>query len=216
MRATHIGMLAEAILRAFWLLVTVIFVVVAPLMFGWQDWLPLEAFWTYVVVSGLALLTTLLWGLRGFKLPTRAQALARVDAAMPGRPIAAMADAQAIGRGDPASEAVWRAHIARMEARSRDAKPVEPDLRIADRDPYGLRFMALLFFVTALLFGSIWRVGTVGVAMSGTQNLATGPVWEGWIEPPAYTGQPTLYLADQTGETIEAPQGSRITLRLYG
>ncbi len=209
-------MLAEAILRAFWLLVTVIFVVVAPLMFGWQDWLPLEAFWTYVVVSGLALLTTLLWGLRGFKLPTRAQALARVDAAMPGRPIAAMADAQAIGRGDPASEAVWRAHIARMEARSRDAKPVEPDLRIADRDPYGLRFMALLFFVTALLFGSIWRMGTVGVAMSGTQNLATGPVWEGWIEPPAYTGKPALYLNDIPAGKLSVPAGSKVTLRLYG
>ena len=185
-------------------------------MFGWQDWLPLEAFWTYVVVSGLALFTTLLWGVRRFRLPTRAQALARVDAAMPGRPIAAMADAQAIGRGDPASEAVWQAHIARMEARSRDAKPVEPDLRIADRDPYGLRFMALLFFVTALLFGSIWRVGTVGDAVSGTQTLATGPMWEGWIEPPAYTGKPALYLNDIPAGKLSVPAGSKVTLRLYG
>lgn len=185
-------------------------------MFGWQDWLPLEAFWTYVVVSGLALFTTLLWGVRRFRLPTRAQALARVDAAMPGRPIAAMADAQAIGRGDPASEAVWQAHIARMEARSRDAKPVEPDLRIADRDPYGLRFMALLFFVTALLFGSIWRVGTVGDAVSGTQTLETGPMWEGWIEPPAYTGKPALYLNDIPAGKLSVPAGSKVTLRLYG
>ena len=216
MRATRIGMLAEAVLRALWPLGTVIFAVIAPLMFGWQDWLPLEAFWTYVVVSGLALFTTLLWGVRRFRLPTRAQALARVDAAMPGRPIAAMADAQAIGRGDPASEAVWQAHIARMEARSRDAKPVEPDLRIADRDPYGLRFMALLFFVTALLFGSIWRVGTVGDAVSGTQTLATGPMWEGWIEPPAYTGKPALYLNDIPAGKLSVPAGSKVTLRLYG
>ncbi len=210
------GMLAEAVLRALWPLGTVILAVIAPLMFGWQDWLPLEAFWTYVVVSCLALFTTLLWGVRRFRLPTHAQALARVDAAMAGRPIAAMADAQAIGRGDPASEAVWQAHIARMEARSRDAKPVEPDLRIADRDPYGLRFMALLFFVTALLFGSIWRVGTVGDAVSGTQTLATGPMWEGWIEPPAYTGKPALYLNDIPAGKLSVPAGSKVTLRLYG
>jgi len=188
----------------------------APLMFGWQDWLPLEAFWTLVVVFGLAFITALLWGARQFKMPVEAEAIARVDAAMPGRPIAAMADAQAIGRGDPASEAVWNAHLARMEARSREAKAIEPDLRIADRDPYGLRFMALLFFVTALMFGSLWRVGTVGDAASGGQTLATGPTWEAWIEPPAYTGKPALYLNDIPQRNLSVPVGSKVTLRLYG
>ena len=88
---------------------------------------------------------------------------------------------------------------------------------MAPRDPFATRYVALLALAVALLFGSILRVGSVAeMTPGGTQALAGGPTWEGWIEPPAYTGQPTLYLADQTGEVIEAPQGSRITLRLYG
>jgi len=122
-------------------------------MFGWQDVLSLEVFWGLTVVAALALVAAIIWGLRRYRTPTRDAALARVDAALPGRPIAAMADAQAIGRGDPASEAVWRAHVAEMEAQALTARAVEPDLRIADRDPYGLRFIALLFFVTAVFFG---------------------------------------------------------------
>jgi uncharacterized protein (TIGR02302 family) len=209
-------MVAERLVRAFWPLWTAVLLALAPLMFGWQDWLPLEAFWTLVVVFGLAFATALLWGARRFKMPLEAEAIARVDAAMPGRPIAAMADAQAIGRGDPASEAVWKAHVARMEARSREAKAIEPDLRIADRDPYGLRFMALLFFVTALMFGSLLRVGKVGDVASGGQVLATGPTWEAWVEPPAYTGKPALYLNDIPQGGLSVPVGSKITLRLYG
>jgi uncharacterized protein (TIGR02302 family) len=70
--------------------------------------------------------------------------------------------------------------------------------------------------VVALLFGSIWPVGSVAEAGTGTELLATGPVWEGWIEPPAYTGKPTLYLADIIANRVQVPQGSFITLRLYG
>ncbi len=215
-RATRLGMVAEEVVRAFWPLWTVVFVVLSPLMFGWQDWLPLEAFWILAVLSGAALLAALVWGVRRFRMPPRAAAIARVDAAMPGRPIAAMADAQAIGRGDPASEAVWNAHLKRMEARSRDAKPVEPDLRIADRDPYGLRFIALLFFVTALMFGSLLRVGSVGETVSGGETLAAGPVWEAWVAPPSYTGKPALYLNDIPQGPLAVPAGSKVTLRLYG
>lgn len=210
------GMVAEELVRAFWPLWTIAFLVLAPLMFGWQDWLPLEAFWTFVVVSGLALLGALVWGIRRFRRPSVAEAVARVDATLEGRPIAAMSDAQAIGRGDPASEAVWKAHLARMEERSRGAKPVEPDLRISDRDPFGLRFMALIFFVAGLMFGSLLRVGSVGDAVSGTQTLATGPVWEGWIEPPSFTGKPALYLNDIPEGPLRVPAGSKVTLRLYG
>ncbi|MBT8411580.1 MAG: DUF4175 domain-containing protein, partial [Octadecabacter sp.] len=122
---------------------------------------------------------------------------------------------QAIGAGDAASEAVWAAHLHRMQDRARAARAVEPDLRVSKRDPYGLRYVALLSLVVSLLFGSVWRVGTVGDA-GGGQAIATGPVWEGWVEPPAYTGKPTLYLADIVANRIQVPEGSFITLRLYG
>jgi len=147
--ATRLGMVAERVTKAFWPLWSVLFVIVAPLMFGWHESVAPEYVWAAGAV-GFVIAAVFAWkGLRAFRMPARAEAVERVDAALPGRPIAAIADTQAIGSGDAASEAVWRAHVARMEARTKDAKPVEPDLRVADRDPYGLRYMAVLFFVVA-------------------------------------------------------------------
>ncbi len=213
---TRLGLIAERVTHAFWPFWTVLFFILAPLIMGWHDLLPLEAVWAYAVIAVVALVWTLYIGIRRFTWPSEAAAVARVDARMPGRPIAALNDIQAIGAGDAASEAVWAAHLQRMEQKTREARAVEPDLRVSDKDPYGLRYLAVLFMVVALLFGSIWRVGSVADAAVGGEVLATGPVWEGWIEPPAYTGKPTLYLADIIANRVQVPQGSFITLRLYG
>ncbi|SEM76114.1 TIGR02302 family protein [Loktanella fryxellensis] len=215
---TRWGLVAERATRAFWPVWTVAFVILAPLMFGWQDRMSLEVFWGFVGLGGVGLAATVVWGLRQFNWPTTADAVARLDATLPGRPIAAVADTQAIGAGDPASQAVWAAHLARMRRATQGARPVAPDLRVSDRDPYGLRFTALLFFVVALLFGSVLRVGSVtDIARGGIGGtLATGPTWEGWIAPPAYTGRPMLYLNDLAPGPLAVPAGSAVTLRLYG
>ncbi|NCO86641.1 MAG: DUF4175 domain-containing protein, partial [Rhodobacterales bacterium] len=215
---THAGLVAERVVRAFWPLWVVVALVMVPVLMGWLPLMSLEAFWFYVVGSVAAGLGALVWGLRGFRWPSQGEALARVDAALPGRPIAAIADSQAIGSGDAASEAVWRAHLARMEARTRQARAVEPDLRLSARDPYGLRYSALLFFLVALLFGTLWRVGEVeAIGQGDGQAIAeVGPVWEGWITPPSYTGRPALYLADIPPGALSLPVGSVVTLRLYG
>ncbi len=210
-------MVAERVTRAFWPFWTVLFAALAPLMMGWQDSLPVELVWGFVCVATLGLIVTLVLGIRRMSWPTRTEALARVDSRLPGQPLAALADAQAIGATDPDSRAVWDAHKRRMAERSRSARAVEPDLRVSKNDPYGLRYIALLFFVAALLFGSVLRVGTVAeMTPGGGQALATGPVWEGWVEPPAYTGRPALYLADIPPGPLRVPEGSTITLRLYG
>ena len=210
-------MLAERVTQAFWPFWTILFATLAPLMMGWQDSLPVEIVWGFVVVTGLALIAALVWGARRFKMPKRAEALARVDSRLPGRPISALADQQAIGAGDAASEEIWQVHLERMAARSRDAKAVQPDLRVASRDPYGLRYIALLALVVAFMFGSLWRVGSVAdLGPTGGAAMASGPMWEGWVAPPAYTGKPTLYLADIPAGPLRVPEGSTITLRLYG
>jgi uncharacterized protein (TIGR02302 family) len=212
------GLVAERATRAFWPLWSVLFVILTPLMFGFQDRMSLEVFWGLSLIAALAVGAALVRGLRMFRWPSKDEALARVDAALPGRPISAVRDAQAIGASDPASAAVWQAHQARMRVATQSARAVQPDLRVSDRDPYGLRFMALLMFVVALLFGSVLRVGSVAqIAQNGGgAALATGPVWEGWIRPPAYTGKPVLYLNDIAPGAVQVPLGSDITLRLYG
>jgi uncharacterized protein (TIGR02302 family) len=215
---TRMGMISESATRAFWPLWSVFFVILAPLMFGLQDSMSLEVFWGLSLIAVIALGAALVRGLQMFRWPSWEEALARVDAAILGRPIAAVRDTQAIGASDPASAAVWQAHLTRMRRATEAARPVQPDLRVSDRDPYGLRFIALMMFVIALLFGSVLRVGSITeIAQNGGGvTLATGPAWEGWIAPPAYTGKPTLYLNDVAPGVVQVPLGSEITLRLYG
>ena len=52
--------------------------------------------------------------LPGFASRRRDAALVRLDETLPGRPIQALMDTQAIGHKDDASLAVWRAHQTRM------------------------------------------------------------------------------------------------------
>lgn len=216
LRLTWAGMLAENLSRALWPLLAVVFTVLAMLMLGLHDIVLIEVVWSAAVLSGLAAAAALVYAFRQFRLPTWAQALTRLDASLPGRPIQALMDDQAIGLGDAASAAVWAAHQKRMAARASQARAVPGDLRVARYDPFALRYVALLAFVVALLFGSIWRVGTVTEMTPGGGGLATGPVWEGWAESPRYTGLPTIYLNDIPQGTLKLPVGSLITLRLYG
>ncbi|ROU02805.1 TIGR02302 family protein [Histidinibacterium lentulum] len=215
---TRAGLVAERVTRSFWPVWTILFLALAPLMMGWHDLLPLEAFWALAVLAVVSLGVALWRGWSGFRWPSAEEARARVDATLPGRPLTALADAQAVGAADAGSAGVWRVHLERMRERSRAARAVEPDLRVSRLDRYGLRYMALIAFVAALLFGSVWRVGSVADMAPGAGDpvLATGPVWEGWAEPPGYTGKPTLYLNDIPAGPLSLPEGSEITLRLYG
>ncbi|MCA0905850.1 TIGR02302 family protein [Ruegeria marisrubri] len=209
-------MVAEQVLRAFWPAFSIVLVLLAALMLGLQDVVSVELVWAVGALSLGLFLTASVLGLRGLKLPSRADVLMRLDETLPGRPIQALMDDQAIGAADRDSVALWQAHKARMAQRVATAEAVKPDLRLASRDPYALRYAALLAFVVALVFGSLWRVGSVADMAPGTAAAGQGPTWEGWVEPPRYTGLPTLYLADQTDAELAVPKGSRVTLRLYG
>ncbi len=213
---TWTGLCAERILRAFWPLFSIVMLLAGLLMLGLQDVAPIELVWGTAVLGVLGILVALFWGARALRWPARGEALERLDATLPGRPIQALLDDQVSGVGDDASAAVWHAHQQRMATRARAARAVQPDLRISRADPYALRYVAMLVLGVALLFGSIWRVGSVGDLGPGGAQAAQGPSWEGWVEPPRYTGKPTIYLADATGETLEIAQGSRVTLRFYG
>ena len=212
---TWVGMTAERAARALWPLWSIAIAVLAALMLGWHETFPIELVWGVAVLASIAALYFLLRGFIKFRLPSRMDALARLDGSLKGRPIQALIDSQAIGPEDEASAAVWRVHQARMAERAAQAKAVQPKVRLAAKDPFALRYVAALLLGVALLFGSLWRVGTVTEIAQGASELASGPVWEGWVEPPVYTGKPSLYLNDQDGQ-FEVPEGSRVSLRLYG
>jgi uncharacterized protein (TIGR02302 family) len=214
---TRMGMIAEVVVRSLWPLMTVVLLALAAAMMGLHEILPVEGTWALVGLMAGAALWALVYAVRWWSWPTRGDAMARLDSSLPGRPLTALLDDQAIGGADDASAAVWRAHKRRMAQRAAAAQPVRGDLRVSSRDPYALRFVAVLAFGMALLFGSVWRLGTVAeMAGVGTATLASGPVWEGWAEPPRYTGRPTFYLNDQSEGALELPVGTLITMRLYG
>ena len=55
------------------------------------------------------------------------------------------------------------------------------------------------------------------VFSSAGAAAAAGPSYEGWAEPPAYTGRPTLYLPEVPGDKpVAVPEGTQVTLRVYG
>ncbi len=214
---TRLGLFAESFTRAFWPVWTISFVVLAALMVGLQDHLPLEMIWICGFLAAAGIVVFLVRGARQLVLPSRDMAIARLDATLPGRPIAALRDAPAVGKDDAASQALWAAHQKRMAARTQGAKAVQPDLRISRLDPFGLRYTAILLLMMAFFVGSFSNLASVrDLGPGGGAALASGPTWEGWIEPPSYTGRPALYLNDQPAGKLVLPEGSRVLLRLYG
>ena len=216
LRLTRLGMAAERATRAFWPLWSVVFVALGLLMLGVQDVVALEWVWATGAALGLAAIWALARGIRLFRYPSLESALVRLDGTLRGNPIQAALDRQAIGGTDAASTAVWQAHQARMRARLREAKAVEPDLRVARADPFALRYVAVLTLSVALLFGSFLQVQSVTTMGAGGPDIAQGPSWEGWMEPPGYTRLPSVYLNDITAPGIDVPEGAQITLRMYG
>lgn len=212
---TRAGMVAERAARAFWLPLSLVLLAVTAAAFGLPALLPPGWVQGVGALAALVVLATLARGQRRFRWPSRADAAQRLDSTLPGRPLAALADSQAIGAADPASAALWDAHRTRMQAAAARARPVAPDLHLARHDPYALRLIALTAAVVALLFGAPQRMGEIA-GLSGPAGAAIGPGWEGWITPPAYTGRPGLYLNEITREHFEVPQGSRVILRFYG
>ena len=211
---TLIGLWSKAALCTLWPLLSLACVWVAvPRLFAPHLW-PLELMWIAVSAACAVGLWGLVYAWRHFQRPTWAQAVAHVDDTLIGRPLQGLQDALAHGQNDPATRALWAAHMGRMRVKADTARAIPPHIRLARFDPYALRFSALLLLVLGLVFGSLDTAR--GLPARPSNTIATGPAWEGWITPPAYTRGATLYLADVAGQTVTVPMGSEITLRLYG
>nr|WP_242511975.1 DUF4175 family protein [Rhodobaculum claviforme] len=219
LRLTWAGLLAERLARAFWPAWTLVVAALAVIGLGGAAALSAWAFWAVAGVWGAALGWAVVHGVLRFRWPRRSDALARLDATLPGRPLTALADRQATGAGDPAAAAVWRAHVLAMAERAAAAQAAPPDLRLAARDPYALRYVALTALALALVFGAFTRTGDfaeLAPAPLRFEAQAATSAWEAWVQPPAYTGRPSLYLNEVDRPNLQVPQGSRVTVRLYG
>ncbi|HVL21049.1 MAG TPA: TIGR02302 family protein, partial [Amaricoccus sp.] len=216
---SRLAMGLESFVRAFWPFLAAAAFAWAAFAFGLAEVLTRGQVAVVASLVALLLLGLLGLGVRRFRWPTTAAARDRLDATLPGRPLASLRDAPALGADDPGARAVWAAHLARMRRLAARARPIVPDLRLARFDPWALRLGALVAVLAALVFAPDRRVESVVAALGAAAGpeVAAGPSFEGWAAPPAYTGRPTLYLPEVSGAApVSVPQGTRITLRAYG
>jgi uncharacterized protein (TIGR02302 family) len=167
-----------------------------------------------------------LWSLsflRELRLPNHADITRRIEVAseLAHRPITAQEDELAMGDGDGLATALWQEHRRRMAENLRNLSSGVPAPDGNRKDPWALRAMLAVIAFVAFGFsygtngGSIYDSAQVPV--SRDEVLSRLDVW---IDPPAYTRKPPVYLTGLTstvsGAGIVVPQDSELTLRYVG
>jgi uncharacterized protein (TIGR02302 family) len=176
-------------------------------------------------------------GLRALRGPTPAQARRRVevDSGLDHRPLASLDDNLAAGGSDPGSTQLWALHRQRLLARLSALRVRWPRPGLSALDPFALRGLVGLLLVLGV---------TVGHRDAGERlTRALQPDWGAfakappaglnvWVNPPAYTGIPPLFLdpnqakgaTETTTETaqvtapaaLQLPVGSVVLAQVQG
>jgi uncharacterized protein (TIGR02302 family) len=207
---------------------------IAPLLIGplslillfvalaWTGWPSLlEPLGRAVLAGAFAIgVAILAFPLLRFRLPGTAEVEKRLDLSRPEmhRPLATLADAPPPGT-DPVALAVWEAHQARARAMLDRLEATPGDARLRWRDPLALRLVAPLALVAAAFMAGDERQARLAAAFDFSTPLTppVPPRLDAWIDPPAYTGRPPIFLTGtvtlQPGEAVRAPIGSILIVR---
>ncbi|MAK63326.1 MAG: hypothetical protein CMF75_01070, partial [Maricaulis sp.] len=172
-------------------------------------------------LTAAALLGLAVWqtgrNLKGFAWPSRDDTARRVedDSGIEARPHEALIDAPV--EGDLVAQRVWQEHQARMARRLADARARRPHAAWAYADRWALRGIIALFLATAWFIAGPAARDRLSEAFSPSLILAGGETLsiDAWIDPPAYTGRPPVFLADGD-RSAEIPEGSTFVTRIAG
>ncbi|MBL8806448.1 MAG: TIGR02302 family protein, partial [Rhodospirillales bacterium] len=167
-----------------------------------------------------AALVAALWRARGaLTLPAREAGRRRLEIAsgFVHRPLAALEDDIAAGKGDPQVRALWRAHRDRILARLASVRVGAPRPGMPLRDPRALRLLLVLALAVAVGAGGERAGRNFARALTpGVDDVAALPgVLDLWITPPAYTGLPPVLPRADTG-IVSVPVGSRLIAQVSG
>lgn len=214
--------------EAFWPLFVPV-LVVSGLYVGlsWTGlWLFLPV-WLRVIALALfaAVFIRTLLPLRKVRWPSRDRALHRVEteSGVRHRPVKAVEDELAGGRGDAQSQALWEAHRRRMAATLKSLKAGWPRPGAFRADPYGLRTLAGMLLVVGFVSSGEdrWsRLFDLFPAEADAAGIATRI--DAWVTPPVYTERPPIFLTGATAElrdplsAIRIPEGSELVIRSQG
>ena len=214
---TWLGMASERLAYAFWPTVTLGLLLAAACLFG-QAYAPEIVDTIYLVpISFLIVTAHFAWRSHHLALPTRDDALARLDSSVPHHPMTALLDRPAAVGARAESDEVWQAHIARSTKTVAAMSPVYPRINLAGADAFALRYVGATALAVALLFAQANHGTMVAQALPDDVALMPAGSFEAWIEPPAYTGAPEIYLGARSEHThLEVPVGSLAAFRFYG
>ena len=214
---TYLGLLIEQFFRGFWPFFSLSISLLSVALLGVQNNLSIDALWLGTLASVVIIGISFFWGIWRFQVPRWSIVTQRLDQSLPARPLQGLSDEPLLGRLDAESQVLWTLHQHHLLGEASKVKALKPDLNLMQRDPFGLRFSALLVFFLSVLCGSVWNLKTViNLQDPSTLAGAVGPQWEGWITPPAYTALPTLYLNDlRKKPKLSLLKGSKIEARVY-
>ena len=158
--------------------------------------------------------------LRHFRLPSRQDAQRRLeaDSHLSHRPLSQLDDRPAGTADDPATEGLWRLQRQRGLALLAKLRLAPPAPGLPARDPFGLRFAALLVLAVGLAVGRHDPEDRLYRALDpGIDSDTPPPILQLWVTPPSYTGlQPIMLRPGYQGEPIRIPTGSKLLAELQG
>ncbi len=170
----------------------------------------------FAVAGGIALSP-----LARMRRPAARDVLARLDrdAGANHRPASSLADSLANDDGDPGTRAMWAAHRARLERAVDAIRVAPPSPRMAERDPYAIRFgVALLAFAAAVAAGPE-TYGRLAAAFDWRSDEAIAAAAasriDAWIDPPPYAGRPAVVVdfKNTAPQTLNVPEDSVLVVR---
>ncbi|KFB08898.1 TIGR02302 family protein [Nitratireductor basaltis] len=180
--------------------------------------------WTRVMILlilGLCLVVSF-WPFRRLKRPSEPEIDRRIELSnkLQHAPAATQRDQLAAGGEDAFAQALWKEHQARMARQLSQMKSDLPRTRVPDRDPWGLRAVVALLFVTALAFSLSPLSGSISDIFGGeTGAEAASARVDAWVTPPGYTGKAPVFLTAEANlqeNRFSVPQNSQLQVRISG
>jgi uncharacterized protein (TIGR02302 family) len=208
----------ERIWPNLWPATGIVGLLLATGLFGLLDYFPWEIHTLALLGAFGAAGYFLHENFKDFEAPGWEEGARRVerDSSLEHRPITEQRDRMAVGMGDAYAEALWRAHIRSLLARIGRLRVSLPSPKLQQRDPYYLRWVVLLLLIAGFLFaGAQWRTR---LALTLTPDAGSGTAAanvDAWINPPAYTGLPPVYLHPGQNGLVSVPAGSELVVRVH-
>jgi uncharacterized protein (TIGR02302 family) len=172
----------------------------------------------------LVLALAALFPLVGFRWPSRAEALGRLDrgTGVRHRPATTLTDT--LSSHDPVALALWQAQRERTLASVRRIRARLPSPRLAIHDPWALRALIIVLMAATYIAAGDERRVRVAAAFDWNGVFAAPNVRvDAWVTPPLYTAKPPIILSAANKEAalpvsgpLTVPAGSTLIVRSSG